>query len=225
MKLARLAGFLYLIVIVTSLFSLLYVPSQLIVSGDAFSTFNNIKANESLLRYGIASWLFGQIAFLLLPFVLYKLLKHINRDMAALMVVFVVVGVTLSLSSVMHRLDALTLLGNSTYLQAFSPEQLQAKLMLALKAYSNGMLITQMFWGLWLFPFGYLVFKSKILPRILGILLMAGCFGYLLLVFGDVMNMAIPDFVTMPAAFGEIGIALWLLFIGVRESKIIEDLK
>jgi hypothetical protein len=218
-KIARTAGLLYLIVVATGIFSLLYVPSQLTVRGDALATVNNIVASESLFRLDIVSWMINQTAFLLLPFVLYQLLQQINKNAAVLMVVFAVVSVPISLVSIVNRLDVLTLLSGAGYLQTFTTDQLHAKVMLSLSAYSNGILVTTIFWGLWLLPFGYLVFKSRFLPRILGILLMMGCFGNLIGVFGRVFvpgytETAISNFVELPSAFGEIGICLWLLIMG-----------
>ena len=94
--------------------------------------------------------------------------------------------------------------------------------MLSLDAYNNGILVSSIFWGLWLLPFGYLVFKSGFLPKVLGILLMIGCFGYLINFLGVELlpgyeGTAIARVVRMPAALGELGTCLWLLIIGARE--------
>jgi len=107
-KIARTAGLLYLIVVVTGIFSLLHVPSQLIVPGDALATANNIAASEPLFRLGIASLMINQTAFLLLPFVLYQLLQQVNRNVAVLMVVCAVVSVPISMLSIANRLDVLS---------------------------------------------------------------------------------------------------------------------
>ncbi len=100
--------------------------------------------------------------------------------------------------------------------------ELQTQVMLYLTNYANGIEISQIFWGLGLFPFGYLVFKSGFLPKFLGILLMAGCFGYLITFFGgflypDFHKTLISDIVGMPAPIGEIGICLWLLIMGTNK--------
>jgi hypothetical protein len=223
-KIARTAGLLYLVVVVTGIFSLAYVPSQIIVPGDASATGSNIAASESLFRLGIVAGFICYTAFLLLPFALYKLLSPVGKNVAVLMVAFAVVSVPISFVNLFNKLDVLSLLSGADYLQAFTTEQLHAQVMLSLDAYRNGILVSQIFWGLWLFPFGYLVFKSGFLPRVLGILLMAGCFGYLIDVFGRALfpgysETAIASFVTLPAAFGEIGTCLWLLIVGAREPK------
>lgn len=220
-KIARTAGVLYLIVVVTGIVSLIYVPSQLIVRGDALATVNNIAASESLFRLGIVSLMINQVAFLLLPFVLYCLLHRVNKNVAVLMVAFAVVSVPISMVSIANRLEVLSLLSGADYLQTFTQGQLHAGAMMSLNAYSNGILVTTFFWGLWLLPFGYLVFKSGFLPRILGILLMMGCFGILIDLFGRVLfpgyaDTAISTIFEMSSSFGEIGICLWLLIFGVH---------
>ena len=223
-KTARTAGALYLIVVATMMFSLAYVPSQINVPGNAPATFNNIVAHESLFRLGIVSGLVGYIAFLLLPLVLYKLLQGVNRNAALLMVAFAVVSVPVSFVNMLHKFDVLTLLSGAEYLRAFTTEQLQAQAMLSLDAYGNGILVSKIFWGLWLLPFGYLVFKSGFLPKILGILLMLGCFGYLgdflgRSLFPGYAETAIARFITLPASLGEIGTCLWLLIVGIRMPR------
>ncbi len=223
-KNARTAGLLYLIVVVTGVFSLGYVPSQIPVQGDASATVSNIAASESLFRLGIVAGLICYTAFLVLPFALYKLLSPVGQNAAVLMVAFAVVSVPISFVNMLNKLDILSLLNGADYLQAFTTEQLHARVMLSLDAYSNGLLVSKVFWGLWLLPFGYLVFKSRFLPRVLGILLMAGCFGYLTDFFGSVLvsgyaESAIASFATKPAALGEIGTCLWLLIMGAREPK------
>lgn len=221
-KIAKTAGFLYLIVVITGVFSLVYVPSQIAVHGNALAMVNSIVASESLFRLGIASFMVNQIAFLLLPFVLYQLLQQVDRNIAVLMVVFAVVSVPIAMVSIANKLEVLSLLSGAGYLQTFTTGQLHAEVMLSLNAYSNGILATAIFWGLWLLPFGYLVFKSGFLPRVLGILLIIGCFGILIDLFGrmlspDYAETAISTYFEMSSSFGEIGICLWLLIFGVRK--------
>ncbi len=224
-KTARTAGLLYLIVILTGIFSLAYVPSQMIVRGDAAATVSNILASEQMFRLGILAGLICHIAFLLLPLVLYKLLSSGGKGNAVLMVAFAVIQTPIYVVNLFNKLDVLSLLSGADYLQAFTTEQLNAKVMLSLAAYGNGMLVLEIFMGLWLLPFGYLVFKSGLLPKVFGILLIAGCFGYLIDFMGGTVltsysNTSIANYVTLPATVGEIGICLWLLIIGVNESKI-----
>jgi hypothetical protein len=221
---ARIAGLLYLIVVLAGIVSLAYVPSQIDTTGDAAATVRNIVAHESLFRLGIVAGLICYTAFLLLPLALYRLLSPYGKQPAVLMVAFAVVSVPIAFAATLDKFEILTLLSGADYLQAFGVEELQARVMWSLDAYGDGLLVTQIFWGLWLLPFGYLVFKSGILPRTLGILLMLGCFGYLINFTGRVLfpgyaESGIAGFVRLPASLGEIGICLWLLVMGAREPK------
>lgn len=175
-------------------------------------------------RLGIVAGLVCYTAFLLLPIVLYQLLNQVNKRAAVLMVAFAVASVPISFVNELNRLDILSLTDGSNYLRAFTMEQLHAEVMLSLAAYGKGLLVSKVFWGLWLLPFGYLVFKSGFLPKILGILLMMGCFGYLIDFFGIALfpgysESVIPRLIRKPALFGEVGICLWLLIVGVRKPK------
>jgi hypothetical protein len=221
---AHIAGLLYLIVVVTGIVNLMYVPTQLLVPDDAAATVANIRAAKPLFGLGIAAGVVCYTAFLVLPLVLHRLLAAIDRDAAVLIVALAVVSVPMSLYNLSHKLDVLTLLGDAGYLQAFAAGQMQVQVMLALDAYRNGALISEIFWGLWLLPFGYLVFKSGFIPRVLGILLMLGCFGYLInitgrMLFPDYSESVMASLVSLPSALGEIGTCLWLLIAGVRERK------
>lgn len=221
---AKLAGLLYLIVVVCGTFSIGYVPGQLIVPGNISTTVHNISSSMGLFRLGIALNLLTYIAFLMLPIVFYKLLSPVDREIAVFMVCFAVVSVPFSLTGLKHYLDILTLVGDSTFLQGIGIDQVHTHVMLSLQGHRNGILIAQTFWGLWLLPLGYLVSKSGFLPRILGVLLMTGCMGYLIHVFGTVLfagyaETGLAGYVRLPAALGEVGICLWLLILGFRGPK------
>jgi len=220
-KLARTAGLLYLVVIVTGIFNLIYVPSQLSAHGDAAATIERITQSQLLFQLGIVADLICNAAFLLLPLALYRLLDATGRNAALLMVAFAVIQVPIAFVNATHRLDVLWLLGDVRHPQALTTDQLHVQVMLALNAYRNGLLVLEVFWGLWLLPLGYLVFKSGFLPRLLGVLLMLGCFGYLADFLGTLLLPSYPtsataDYITLPASLGEIGICLWLLVIGAR---------
>ena len=166
-KTARIAGLLYLTVVLTGIFHLMYVPSRLIVWDNASVTFNNILESETLFRLGIVAGIVCYTAFLILPFVLYKLLHQVNKTYAVGMVILAVISVPISLINLLNKVNVLTLIGKAQYLQAIGKDELQAQVLLYLDFYNNGMKIASLFWGLWLLPFGYLVFKSGFLPRLL----------------------------------------------------------
>lgn len=221
-SLARTAGILYLIVVLTGTFSIGYVPSQLFVRGDAAATVANIVAQETLYRQGIVAGFVCYSAFLLLPLALYRLLHTVDKRAAVLMVALAAVSVPLALINLGHRLDVLTLLDGTDHLRTFTSGQIDAMVMLSLDAYRNGILVCEIFWGLWLLPFGYLVFKSGLLPRLLGVLLMVGCFGYLTDVVATLLFPGLSELaagkLTLPAGIAEISTCLWLLIVGARET-------
>lgn len=221
---ARTAGLLYLFVVLSGIFSLAYVPSKLIDWNDAAKTYTNIQASETLFRLGIVAGIICYTAFLLLPFILYKLLHAVNRDIAVTMVVLATASVPFSLYNILHKVNLLTLIGKEAFLQTMSIEQKQIQVLQELVYYNNGVELISVFWGLWLLPFGYLVYKSGFLPKILGILLMVGCFGYLVNFLGGFLfpkygSLGIAKFVSLPATFGEIGTCLWLLIIGIKKNQ------
>lgn len=220
---ARIAGALYLIVVLTGIFNLMYVPSKLIAGNDATATFNNIVAAQSLFRFGILSAVACYIAFLLLPLVLYELLKTVDKKYAVLMVVFAVVSVPISFANLQHKYAILDMLEQFNTLSSTDLKNLPAEIMQQLTAYRMGNQVVSIFWGLWLLPFGILVYRSGFLPKILGILLMAGCLGYLINFTGNLLfpyyeKMGVGSFISLPASLGEIGICLWLLVKGIKNS-------
>lgn len=223
-KTARIAGAVYLIVVITGMFSLAYVPSQLIFWDDSAKTLQEITSSTQLFRWGIASSIICYLAFAFLPLILYKLLRNVNKDYAKLMVVLALLSVPISLINLQHKFDVLTLVSGTNELKGMSASELQSSVWVSLKSYNSGVLIVQLFWGLWLFPLGYLVYHSKVLPKILGIFLILGCFGYLINVLGrtvlpDYGNSAIANYITLPASIGEIGTCLWLLIMGINTKK------
>jgi hypothetical protein len=223
-KTARISGLLYLMVVLTGIFSLMYVPNKLIVWDNATTTLNNIVSNQTLFRLGIVSGLTCYTFFLFLPLILYKLLKPVNDNYAKLMVLLAVISVPIYFINVQNQFTILSLVIDSKYLNDFTTEQIKSMVMLYLDQYENGMRIIHIFSGLWLFPFGYLVFKSGFLPKFLGILLMLGCFGYLINFIGNTLvtnysEMGIESYIQLPASVGEIGICLWFLIMGAKENK------
>lgn len=221
---SRQAGALYLLVVITGIFSLVHVPTQISVTGDMAATIDNMGNMESLFRWGIAAFIMMQISFLLLPLALFRLFRSVNETLATLMVILAVTAVPMGLLSLSHKLDALSLVTDPRFAD-LSAAQLETQVGLALAAYGNSLTLTTLFWGLWLLPFGYLVFTSKFLPRVFGILLMLGCFGYLINLFADLLwpgyaASGLPRFVRLPASLGEIGICLWMLIVGARPTKL-----
>lgn len=224
-KSARIAGVLYLLLIIGGIISLAYIPSQLIVKESASKTLENITNSELMFRLWIVSGIITFLIYIFLPLVLYKFLHEVHEVYASLMVILALISVPIFFVNILNNFSVLTLLNKEFYLKQMGEAELQTQVMLHLDSYNNGLEISQIFWGLWLFPFGYLVYKSGFLPKILGILLMAGCFGYLITFFGgflysDFHKTIFSDIVGIPAPIGEIGICLWLLIMGTNTLNI-----
>jgi hypothetical protein len=222
---ARIAGLLYLITVVSGIISLVYVPSRLIVWDNASETYNNIVSNESLFRIGILSDLVLYTTFIFLSLALYKLLRKTNENIARIMVILVLISVPISYVNLINKFDILSLINGTEVLKTIAFNMQYSQMMTLLESHNNGILIVEIFWGLWLFPFGYLVFKSGIIPKIMGVFLMVACFAYLADFLGyflfpeDFGKTVIPIISSLSQALGEIGICLWLLILGVKEKS------
>jgi hypothetical protein len=218
-KAARIAGAIYLSMVVTGPFSLIYVPNKLIVRGNAAATADNILAHETMFRLAILADLIGAVIFICLGIALYKLLSGVSRTWAGLMVAFVLVSAAVGFLNTLNNIAALTLFRGADFLVVFDKPQRDALAYLFVRLHSQGILINEIFWGLWLFPFGLLVFRSGFLPRFIGVWLMINCFGYVGL---SVTALFFPDYYeaafkwAQPVLFGELAIMLWLLIKGAK---------
>ena len=218
-KAARIAGAIYLSMVITGPFSLIYVPSKLIVRGNAAATADNILAHETMFRLSILADLVGQVIFICLAIALYRLLSGVNKIWAALMVALILVSAAVGFVNTLNDIAALILFRGADFLAVFDKPQRDALGMLFIRLHSQGILIDEMFWGLWLFPFGLLVYRSDFLPRFIGVWLMINCFGYVVL---SVTALFFPAYyeaafkMAQPVLFGELAIMLWLLIKGAK---------
>lgn len=210
---ARLAGLFYLIQV------LLVVFSSLIVPEDSSATIDNLRISGSLFRLGVVGTLLGQIVGIVYVLLLYKLLKPINKNVAMLMLVFALTVPTLTMFNELTRLGFLQFLGGADYLSVFTSEQLEALAYFFLRLHGEGTNIALIFAGLWLLPLGYLVFRSRFLPGILGVLLIVGGFGYLLYAFGSLLSEGYNLSITLLGGLGEVVFLLWLLIKGVNAEQ------
>jgi hypothetical protein len=214
-KTARIAGFLYLIVAVTGFFSS-YVGKNLIVSGDASATANNILSSGWLFRMSLLSALIMTVSWILLAFVLYVLFRPVNKNLVVLMVSFVLAGSAATCITVLCKYGSVMVMNNTGYLTTFKTDQLQALAMLLLDLSGHGLFIAYIFFGLWLFPLGYLVLKSGFIPGILGILLFIAGLGYLGDFFVFALFPGVGVTITNFTFWGEVFLLLWLLIKGVK---------
>jgi len=219
---ARTAGRWYFVMAIVGAFCLLYVPSKIMVAGDAEATVSNILANETLFRVGILADLISQFLFIITVLYLYRLFKEVNLQYARLMVALVLAPALMAFPFELINVAVLVLLSGPGYLSAFTTSQLHAMAMFFLDISQQSTFIWEIFWGLWLIPFGLLVFKSKFIPKILGVLLLINGFSYitdsfiflLLPVYHDVIR----KFLMAPMIIGEFSIILWLLIVGARRK-------
>jgi len=222
-KAARIAGAIYLSLVVIAPFALIYVPSKLIVRGDAATTAGNILAHQMLFRSAIVVDLIATVIFICLGVALYRLLRSVNQTQAWLMVAFVLVSSAVAFVNVVNELAALILFQGADFLSVFSKEQLNAMGMLFIRVHGQGIRVNELFWGLWLFPFGILVMRSRFLPRILGAWLILNGFAYVAMSFTDLLAPQYSDLVSkiaFPALLGEMAIMLWLVIMGANVKRL-----
>jgi hypothetical protein len=215
----RFAGLLYVLMSIVGFFAMGYVPGKLIVSGNAAATANNITNSEALFRLGIAGELIGQAGFIFVALALYELLKGVSRRHATLMVLLIVTSIPIAFLNELNSFAALALMRGADFLTIFDKAQRDALAMLFLHLHGRGFVVAEMFWGLWLFPLALLVYKSRFLPRFLGVWLALAGLGWVILSLTGVLWPPYQDKVNaylQPAIFGEIVFMLWLLIKGAK---------
>jgi hypothetical protein len=221
-KNARMAGFLYLIYMVTHIISDVWRGS-FIVPGEAAATASNIMAHEGLFTITVVGDLLAAALFFLAAWALYVLLKPVNKDLALLFLLLNLGGVAIQCSSDLFLFAIQLLTNGPDYLNVFQVEQLQSLAMFFLDLREKGFTVAQLFYGAWLFPLGYLVFKSSFLPKILGAVLMVHCFTWLSTFLQSFLfpGFTAITFVSWPLGFiAEFGLTLWLLIKGAKERKL-----
>jgi hypothetical protein len=219
---ARVAGLLYLIVIVGGIFAELFVRGRLIAHGDAVATAHNIVAHQLLYRMGFAVEVFYCACNLPLILIFYDLFKAVSRTFAVLVVFFSLVGTAVESVSLLCHFAPLVLLGSQQYLNAFTTEQLQDCAYLSIKLFESGFAVALVFFGFYCLCFGYLIIRSTFFPRVIGTLLSIQGLCYLLNSFATFLA---PAFAArffsylMISGMGEVFLCLWLLVVGVNASR------
>src|SRR6202049_3966770 len=220
----RVAGFLYLLLVVFAPFRLIYIPSTLIVRGNATATANNIAAHVLLFRLGIVSDLFCGTILIFLVLALYRLLKGVDQNLAVQMVILGgLLPATIDFLNVLNDAATLMLVRGADFLSVFEKPQRDALAMLFLRLHHQEIVAAEILWGLWLFPLAILVYRSRFLPRFLGVWLIINGFAYLALSFTGLLLPQYEDMVsniTFPALLGEMAFVLWLLIKGAKEQTV-----
>ena len=219
-KAARTAGALYLALTLIAPFAILIIPNKLIVRGNATATAANILSSELLFRTGIVLDLLSTVVFIFLTLALYRLLQEVGKTHAVTMAVLALISAGISFVNAINNLAALLLFRGQDFLTVLDKPQRDALGMLFLRLHGQGIVINEIFWGLWLFPFGVLVMRSRFLPKFLGVLLIINCFAYVAI---SVTTLLFPPYAAtvdkvlfVPMAAGELLTMLWLLIMGAK---------
>lgn len=208
-QLAKRSGITYLLLVPLGILGIIYVPTNLIVLNDIEQTIQNITVHSMLFKSSILSALTSQLLNIILVILLYNLFKHVNKTTAHLMVIFSLLAAPIAFLNEINHLAIISLINNETINQEL--------ISLFLDLHQYGIIIAQIFWGLWLFPLGYLIYKSDMLPRFIGVLLIIGCFGY---VIDSITLILLPNLGITFSEFtflGEVIFPLWLLIKGIKK--------
>jgi hypothetical protein len=219
---ARLAGIVYLVSAVIGPFSLIYVPTRTIVSGNAAATAEKMLANEMLFRTGIAAGIFSLLLFLFVALIQYRLFEEVNKSLASIMAILVIIQVPIAFVIDTFSITSLMIFKGRA-LQDLAVDQQQNVAMLLLKMSSNGNFLLMVFWGLWLIPFGLLVIKSGFIPRVIGYYLIINGVTYLITSYCFILFPEYKPFIdtySFPLLLGEPVIMLWFLIKGVHFRKV-----
>ncbi len=219
----RVAGVLYLLLLAAPI-RLIYIPNKLFVSGNATATANNIAAHELLFRVGILSDLFCGTVLIFLVLALYRLFKRVDQNLAVLMVIVGgVLPAAIDFLNVLNDAAALMLVRGADFLSVFEKPQRDALAMLFLRLHHQEVVAAEILWGLWLFPLAILTYRSRFLPRFLGVWLIINGFAY---VISSLTGLLLPRYedmvsnITFPALLGEMAFMLWLVIKGARPQPL-----
>jgi len=215
----RVAGLLYVLTSAVGFFAMGYVPDKIIVHANAAATASNLAAHETLFRIGIAGELISQAAFIFVALALYNLLKGVNHRQASLMVTLIVVSIPIAFVNELNSIAALVLVRGADFLSIFEKPQRDALAMFFLNLHFHGLVVDEIFWGLWLFPLALLVYRSRFLPRFLGVWLALAGFAWVILSLTGVLSPQNYNKVftySQPATVGELAFMVWLIIRGAK---------
>jgi hypothetical protein len=222
-RLARTAGVLYLLVGIFGGLAEGYVEPHVYVAGNAAATAGNVVANSGLVRLGVVADLLDQTIFVFLALTLYVLLNHVHKSVARAMVVLVALAAAIGSLNSVFEFEGLRVATGAVNLAATGSGGSNALVLLLLDTQHYGLLIAQIFFGLWLVPLGYLAYKSGMFPRTLGVVLVVGAACYLVDTLAAFLvpdfDKAIHGYVTIPSAIAEIWMVGYLLVMGVNTKK------
>jgi len=219
----RVAGLWYVLLVLLGPLRLIYIPGKLFVKADASATMENIAAHEWLFRCGIASDLAVAVVLIFLVMAFYRLFEGVSRKLAVLVVIFGgVLPAAVDFVTAVWDLSVLAIVKDASFLAAFSTLQREAIAMLLLNFGDQQNTAAEILWGVWLLPLAVLVYRSRFLPRFLGVWLGINGIAYLALSLTGVLWPLMQHkvfLVSQPAMFGEIALTLWLVIRGVKGEQ------
>src|SRR5260221_8503320 len=220
----RVAGFWYLLLVVIGPLRLIYIPNKLFVDDDAAATVGNIAAHEWLFRFGIVGDLVCGVVLILLVLAFYRLFKGVDQNLAVLVVIFGgIMPALINFVGVVSDAGALMAVRGADFLSVFDKPQRDALAMLFLHLRDHQNTAAEILWGMWLFPLAILVYRSRFLPRFLGVWLVINGFAYVILSFTGVLlpQYQIKVFIfSQPALFAELALILWLVVKGAKPQPL-----
>ena len=223
-NLARIAGLLYLIVIATGLFAEVFVRQAFKVSGDALATANNLKSSEMLFRWGLVADLVNFICGLPVVLIVYFLFKSVNKFLLQLALIFVIIQTAIISVNLLNQSSTLLILSNNAYLNTFQSNQLDTLSLLSLNVQGVGYAIGLVFFGVYCLLVGYVIYKSKMVPKLLGILYIISGLGYLTNSFTMLLSKGFAnpffEYFAIPIFIGELSFTLWLLIKGIENKDV-----
>lgn len=222
-KTARIAGVLFLLMVVFGVAAELFFRQKIFTSTDVVVISDNILSNVLLYRLGIISDILMTVFYLLTALAFYKLLSNVNKNIAATMVIFAAVGSVILMFNILIEIAPLYILTENDFLSSFSTSQQQSLAMFFYNLYLHGYMLGQIFFSLWVLPLGYLIYKSGFIPRIFGILFVIETIFGLMAVFVHFVtpNLTVETILLLPMIVAEFTFMFYLLIRGVNESKLL----
>jgi hypothetical protein len=220
-SLARRAGLLYLLACLPAPFALLYVPGRIYVAGNATATADRIRESATLVRMSMVVEFWNCVLIIFVAFALYRLFKDVNQKLAAVTAVLMWIAVPIQLLNLVFTIAPLMLTSSAPYLQAFSKEQIDALAYFFFRLHAQGLQVAQVFWGLWLFPWGVLAIRSGFIPKWIGVAELVAGLGYVLASTVALTTPQIAGAVTpfaLALGMGEVPMGFWLLIWGARDQ-------
>jgi hypothetical protein len=220
----RVAGMWYLLLVVVGPLRLIYIPTKLFVHEDAAATVKNIAAHEWLFRFGMVGDVIGAVVLIFLVLAFYRLFEGVDKYLAVLVVIFGgVMPALIYFVNVVSDAGVLMVVRDVGFLSVFDGPHRDALAMLLLRLHDAQNTAAETLWGMWLFPLAILVYRSRFLPRLLGVWLFINGFAYVIL---SLTGLLLPQYqgkmflFAQPALFGEVAFMLWLVIKGARPSGL-----